>query len=125
LENRVKTLEEELNNSKFDFENLEMIYQNSSFNCVESSFCENFVSLQMKVNYFLKTVDRFSKGQSVLKLLLPHKIVVLESLDWNLTQTARTYQFQNPFQVSLKTTYCFVETTGSNFLLLHEKGSLC
>ena len=30
LENRVKILEEELNNSKTNFENLEMIYQNSS-----------------------------------------------------------------------------------------------
>ena len=27
LENRIKTLEEELNNSKNDFENLEMIYK--------------------------------------------------------------------------------------------------
>jgi len=30
LENRVKALEEELNNSKNDFENLEMIYKNFS-----------------------------------------------------------------------------------------------
>jgi len=39
LENRVKTLEEELNNSKNDFENLEMIYKNSSCKR-DSSFCE-------------------------------------------------------------------------------------
>jgi len=57
LENRVKTLEEELNNSKSDFDILEMIYQNSSCKCVYSSFCENCESLQKKVHYLLKTVN--------------------------------------------------------------------
>jgi len=33
LENRVKALEEELENSKIDFENLEMLYKNSSCKC--------------------------------------------------------------------------------------------
>jgi len=36
LENRVKTLEKEMNNSKTHFENLEMIYKNSSCNCDSS-----------------------------------------------------------------------------------------
>jgi len=40
LENIVKKLEEELNNSKNDFENLEMIYKNSFCKC-DSSFHEN------------------------------------------------------------------------------------
>jgi len=67
LENRGKTLEEELSHSKTDFENLEMIYQNSSCEYVDSSFCENRDSLQKKVHYLLKTVDKFSKGQSNLE----------------------------------------------------------
>ena len=70
LENRVRTLEEELNNSKTDFENLEMIYQNSSYKCVDSSFCENCDSLQKKVHYLLKTMDKFSKRQSNLETVL-------------------------------------------------------
>jgi len=37
LENRVKALEEELNNSKNGFKNLELIYKNSSCKC-DSSF---------------------------------------------------------------------------------------
>lgn len=41
----VKVLEKDLNNSKTDFENIEMIYQNSSCKC-ESSFCKNCESLQ-------------------------------------------------------------------------------
>jgi len=70
LENIVKILEEELNNSKSDFENLEMIYQNSYCKCVDSSFCENCESLQKKVHYLLKMVDKFSKGQSNLETVL-------------------------------------------------------
>jgi len=65
LENRVKTLEEELNHSKTDFETLKMIYKNSNCKC-DSSFCENCESLEKKVHYLLKTVDKFSKGQSNL-----------------------------------------------------------
>jgi len=63
LKNRVKVLEEDLNNSKTDFENLEMIYQNSSCKC-ESSSCKNCESLQKKVLYLVKTVDKISKGKS-------------------------------------------------------------
>ena len=63
LENKVKTLEEELNNSKNDFKNLEMIYKNSSCKC-DSSFWENCELLQKKVYWLLKTMDKFSKGQS-------------------------------------------------------------
>jgi len=69
LENRVKTLEEKLNNSKTDFENLEMIYKISFCKC-DSSFCENCEVLQKKVHYLLKTMDKFSKGQSNLETVL-------------------------------------------------------
>jgi len=70
LENSVKTLEEELNNSKTDFETLEMIYPNSYYKCVDSSFCENYESIQKKVHNLVKTVDKFSKGQSNLEIVL-------------------------------------------------------
>jgi len=83
LENKVKTLEEELNNSKIGFESLEMIYKNSYCKC-DFSFCENCESLEKKVHYLLKTVDKFSKGQSNLEF-------VLASQKWGLIQTARTY----------------------------------
>ena len=70
LENRVKTLEEELSHSKIDFENLEMVYQNFSYECVDLSFPENCESLQKKVHYLLKIVDKFSKGQLNLETVL-------------------------------------------------------
>jgi len=69
FENRVKTLEEELNHSKTDFETLEMIYKNSSCKC-DSSFYENCESLEKKVHYLLKTVHKFSKGQSNIESVL-------------------------------------------------------
>jgi len=69
LEYRVKILEEELNNSKTDFENLEMVYQNSSCKC-DSSSCENCESLQKKVFYLVKTVDKLSKGKSNFETVL-------------------------------------------------------
>jgi len=53
LENRVKALEIELENSKTDFENLEMLYKNSSCKC-DSLVCENCESLEKKVHYLVK-----------------------------------------------------------------------
>jgi len=70
LEKRVKTLEEELNNSKNDFENLEMIYKNSSCKC-DCNFCENCESFQKKVHYLV--IDKFSKGQSNFEIVLAYQ----------------------------------------------------
>ena len=69
LENKVKTLEEELSHLETDFENIEMIYKKSSCKCVDSSFCENFDSLQKKVHYLLKTVEKVFKGQSNFEIV--------------------------------------------------------
>jgi len=63
LETKVKTLEEELENSRNDFETLELIYKNSSCEC-DSSFCKNYESLENKIHYLVKTVDKHSKGKS-------------------------------------------------------------
>jgi len=69
LENRVKALEEELENSKTNFENLEMLYKNSSCKC-DSLVCENCESLEKKVHYLVKTVDKISKGKSNFESVL-------------------------------------------------------
>ena len=69
LENRVKALDEELENSKTDFENLEMLYKNSSCKC-DSLVCENCESLEKKVHYLVKIVDRLSKGKSNFETVL-------------------------------------------------------
>jgi len=69
LKNRVKAPEEELENLKNDFENLELIYKNSSCKC-NSSFCENCESLEKKIHYVVKIVDKISKGKSNFETVL-------------------------------------------------------
>jgi len=63
LENRVKSLEEDLNHSKTDFESLKMIYKNSSYSC-ESNVCANCENLERKIHYLLKTLDILTTKKS-------------------------------------------------------------
>jgi len=42
---------------------LELIYKNSSYEC-DSSFCKNCESLENKIHYLVKIVDKLSKGKS-------------------------------------------------------------
>jgi len=72
LENRVKVLEEELDNLKSYFENLDMIYKNFSWKC-DSNVCENCESLEKKVHYLVKIVNKLSKGKSNFKTVLSYK----------------------------------------------------
>jgi len=97
LENRVKILEEELNNSKTDFENLEMIYQSSSCKCVDSSFCENCESLQKKVHYLLKTMDKFSEGQSNLETVLASQKCVFGKVGLGFNPNIKNKSVSKPF----------------------------
>ena len=60
LENRVKSLEKELENWKT---NLEILYKNSSCKC-DTLICENCENLEKKGHYLLKNVDKLSKGKS-------------------------------------------------------------
>jgi len=90
-------LEEELNHSKIDFETLEMIYQNSSCKCVDSSFCENCESLQKKVHYLLKTVDKFSKGQSNLETVLASENCVFGKARLGFNPKIKNKLFSKPF----------------------------
>ena len=80
LENRVKTLEEELENSKTNLENVEMHCKKSSCLC-DSKACEKCKTLESKVHYLVKTVDKLSKGKSNFENVLHLKIVFLEKQD--------------------------------------------
>jgi len=96
LENIVKTLEEELNNSKTNFENLEMIHKNSSCKC-DSSFCENCESLEKKVHYLLKTVDKFFKGQSNLESVLDSQKCVFGKAGLGFNPNSKNKFVSKPF----------------------------
>jgi len=69
LKNRVKTLEEELEKSKTDFENLEMHCKNSSL-LSNSKVCENCKTLESKIHYLVRTVDKLSKSKSNFEIVL-------------------------------------------------------
>jgi len=72
LENRVKTFEGELENSKTDFENLEMHCKKSSCLC-HSKACENCKTLESKVHYLVRTMDKISKDKSNFEIVLASK----------------------------------------------------
>jgi len=96
LENRVKTLEEELNNSKNNFENLEMIYENSSCKC-DSSFCKNCESFENKVHYLVETVDKFSKGQSNFETVLASQKCVFGKVGLGFNPHSKKRPVSKPF----------------------------
>jgi len=48
---------------KVDFENLDLIYKNSTCSC-DSKFCENCENLERKIHYLLKTMDKLTTGKS-------------------------------------------------------------
>jgi len=51
LENKVKSLEKDLNNTKNDFENIEIIYKSFSCKSVDLKNCKICDSLQKKIYY--------------------------------------------------------------------------
>jgi len=91
-------LEEELENLKNDFENLKHFYKRSSCKS-DSNVCENCESLEKKIHYLVKTVDKISKGKSNFKTVLASQNCVLGNLDWDLIHRARKVVFQSLIQL--------------------------
>jgi len=104
LENRVKALEEELENSKTDFKNLEMLYKNSSCKC-DSLVCENCESLEKKIHYLVKTVDKLSKGKSNFENVLASQNCVLGKVRLGFNPQSKQNKFSKFFfKTARKTT---------------------
>jgi len=96
LEKSVKALEEELENSKTDFEYLEMLYKNSSCKC-DSLVCENCESLEKKVHHLVKTVDRLSKGKSNFENVLASQNCVFGKASLGFNPQSKKTEFLKPF----------------------------
>ena len=58
-----------MENSKTDFENLEM-HCKKSYCLWHSKACENCKTLESKVHYLVRTVDKLSKGKSIFETVL-------------------------------------------------------
>jgi len=98
-------MEEELNNSKNDSENLEIIYKYFSCKC-DSNFCES-------VHYLLKIVDKFFKGQSNFEIVLASQKCVFGKVGLGFNPNSKKISISKPFSSSFgKRTNCFVETIG-------------
>jgi len=123
LGNRVKILEEEFNNSKTNFENLEMIYQNSFCKCVDSSFCENCESLQKKVHYLLKTMDKFSKGQSNLEKVLASQKCVFGKAGLGFNPNSKNKSVSKPFSSFFENNLLFSRNNRLKFVIIAFKGA--
>ena len=96
LENKVKTLEEELEKSKVDFENLDLIYKNSACMC-DSSLCENYESLEKKVHYLVKTVDKLTTGKSNFENVLASQNCVFRKAGLGFYPQSKKNGISKPF----------------------------
>ena len=106
LENKVKTIEEELENSKTDFENLEMLYKNFYCKC-DSLVYENCESLEKKVHYLVKIVDKLSKGKSNFENILASQNCVFGKADIGFNPQNKQDKFSKVFfKTARKTTDC-------------------
>jgi len=94
-------LQDDLSRTNADFENLELIYKNSSCNC-DSSCCKNCKTLQEKVLYLVKTVDIISKENSNFENVLTSQRCAFGKSGLILTHKAKTVAFHNLFQTSRK-----------------------
>jgi len=99
LENRVKSLDEELGKTKEDFENLDLIYKNSSCSC-ESKVCENCENLERKIHYLLKTLDKLTTGKSNFEDVLASQNCVFGKAGLGFYPQSKGNEISKPFSTA-------------------------
>ena len=96
MENRVKDLEEELSKTKEDFENLDLIYKNSSRSC-EIKSCKNCELLEKKICYLLKTLDKLTTGKSNFEDVLASQKYVFGKAGLGFYPQSKENKITKPF----------------------------
>ena len=96
LENKVKSLEEELRKTKEDFENLDLVYKNSSCSC-ETKVCENCELLEKKIHYLLKTLDKLTTGKSNFEDVLASQKYVFGKANLGFYPQSKKNKISKPF----------------------------
>ena len=101
LEKRVKVFEEELENLKNDFENLKQSYKRSSCKN-DSNVCENCESLEKKIHYLVKIVDKFSKGKSNFETVLASQNCVFGKSGLGFNPQSKKSGVSKPYSIARK-----------------------
>ena len=99
LEKRVKALEEELEKSKSDFENLKTHCKNFSCKC-DTLICENCENLEKKVHYLVSIVDKLLKGKSNFENVLASQNCVFGRAGLGFNPQNKQDNFSKNFQNS-------------------------
>jgi len=73
-----------------------MLYKNSSCKC-DPLVCENCESLEKKVHYLVKTVDRLSKGKSNFETILASQNCVFRKADLGFNPQSKKTEFLKSF----------------------------
>jgi len=94
-------LEEKLEYLKNDFENMELIYKISSCK-LDSSVCENCESLEKKVHYLVKTVDKLSKGKSNFETILAYQNCVFGKSGLGFNPQSKKSGISKPYSTNGK-----------------------
>ena len=94
-------MEEELENSKTHFENIEILYKNSS--CKYNSLvCENCENLEKKLHYLVRTVDKLSKGKSNFENVLASQNCVFWKAGLSFNPQNKQDKFSKSFSKPLE-----------------------
>jgi len=98
---KIETLEEEFEKSKSNLENLEMHCKKSSCLC-DYKACENCKTLESKVHYLVKTVDKLSKGKSNFENVLASQNCVFGKAGLHFNPQSKQNKFSNSFSKVLE-----------------------
>jgi len=92
----VKSLEDEIEKSKYDFKNLENHFKNAFCMC-DTLICENCENLEKNVHYLIQTVDKLSKGKSNFENVLASQSCVFGKAGLGFNPQNQQDKFSNFF----------------------------
>ena len=96
LEQKVKSLEEDLKKAKSDFEKLENHFKNASCKC-DTLICTNCENLEKKVHYLVEYVDKLSKGKSNFENVLASESCVFGKAGLGFNPQNKQERFSKSF----------------------------
>ena len=96
LKMKIIVLEKDLNQSKTDLDNSNLIHEKSFCKC-DSNICKNCESLQEKVLYHVKTIDVIFKGKSNFENVLASQTCVFGKFGLGFNPQSKQSGCTKPF----------------------------